>query len=83
MFIIYVTDLSTKNKLLRGGFPFLQKPKIQAVGKRKKIIFFSNSTAENPNFSYMRFFQKMLYVSWDHSFKNKRNHIKAQQFSTH
>ena len=36
MFIVYVTDLSTKNKKVKTGFTFLQKLKIQAVGNRKK-----------------------------------------------
>ena len=54
MFVIYVTDLSTKNKMLRRGFISLQKPKIQAVGKRKKIIF-SYFISEIPNFSFRAF----------------------------
>ena len=37
MFIIYVIDLSTKNKLKRRGFIVLQKSKMQTVGKRKKM----------------------------------------------
>ena len=36
MFIIYVTDLSTKNKKVKAGFTFLQKLKIPTVGNRKK-----------------------------------------------
>ena len=38
VFIISVIDLSTKNKMLRRGFVFLQKSKIQTVGKRKKLF---------------------------------------------
>ena len=36
MFIIYVTDLSTKNKKVKAGFTVLQKLKIPTVGNRKK-----------------------------------------------
>ena len=43
--------------MVRRGLIFLQKPKIQAVGKREKI-FFSYSISEIPNFSYMHFFRK-------------------------
>ena len=47
MFIIYVIDLSTKNKMQRRGFTFLQKLKIQTFGKREKCNFqsfhFNNS----------------------------------------
>ena len=39
MFIIYVIDLSTKNKMQRRGFIFLQISNIQTVGKRKKWYF--------------------------------------------
>ena len=38
MFIIYVVDLSTKNKMWRRGLKFLQKLKMQMVGKRKKTL---------------------------------------------
>ena len=38
MFIIYVTDLSTKKKMQRRGFIFLQKLKIQTVGNGKKLF---------------------------------------------
>ena len=41
MFIIYVIDLSTKNKVQRRGFIFLQKSKIMTVGNRKEKFFFS------------------------------------------
>ena len=56
-FITYVMDLSTKNKVQRRGFIFLQKQKIKTVGNRKKI-FFSQFISENPNFSYLCFFRK-------------------------
>ena len=36
MFIIHVIDLSTKNKIQRRGFTFLQKSKIKALGNIKK-----------------------------------------------
>ena len=39
MFIIYIIDLSAKNKRYRRGFIFLQKSKLQIVKNRK--IFFS------------------------------------------
>ena len=39
MFIIYVIDLSTKNKMQRRGFIFLQKSKIQTVGDTQKNFF--------------------------------------------
>ena len=39
MFIIYVIDLSTKNKMERRGFIFLQKSNIKTVGNRKKKLF--------------------------------------------
>ena len=58
MFIIYVIDLPTKYKMLRRGFTFLQKSKIQTVGKRKKYIFFSYFISVIPGFSYMDFFTK-------------------------
>ena len=38
MFIIYITDLSTKKKMQRRGFIFLQKSKIQTVGNGKKLF---------------------------------------------
>ena len=60
MFIIYVTDLSTKNKMLTRGFIFLQKSEIQTVGNRKEkfqLFHFRNSEF----FSY-ELFQKMLNV---------------------
>ena len=38
MFIIYVADLSTKKKMQRRGFLFLQKPKIQTVGNGKNFF---------------------------------------------
>ena len=41
VFIISVIDLSTKNKMLRRGFVFLQKSKIQTVGKKKKLSVIS------------------------------------------
>ena len=46
MFIIYVIDLSTKNKMERQGFKFLQKLKINIIGNRKNIFqffYFRNS----------------------------------------
>ena len=39
------------------------------VGKRKKNVFFSYFISLIPNFSYMDFFQKMLNVSSEYSFK--------------
>ena len=39
IFIIYVIDLSTKNRIKRRGFIFLQKSKIKTLGKRKKNFF--------------------------------------------
>ena len=38
MFIIYVIDSSTKNKMYKQGFIFLQKSKIQTVGNRRKVF---------------------------------------------
>ena len=69
MFIIYIIDLSTKNKTEKGGFKFLNKSKIQTVKPREKMSNYF--ILEIPNFAYMRFFQKMLYVSPKHSFKSK------------
>ena len=57
MFIIYVIDLSTKDKNVKRGFIFLQKLKMQTIGNRKKI-FFSYFISEVPNFSYMVFFRE-------------------------
>ena len=42
MFIICITDLSTKNKMQRRGFTILQKSKIKTVGNRKTIFFSVN-----------------------------------------
>ena len=39
MFIIYVIDLLTKDKMQRRGFKFSQKSKIQMVGNRIKNFF--------------------------------------------
>ena len=47
MFIIDVVDLSTKNKMLRRELIFLQKSKIQTVGKRKKTSRFKFETGKN------------------------------------
>ena len=47
MFIIYVIDLSTKNKNVRG-FIFSQKSKIQTVGNGKKKFFFTYFISEIP-----------------------------------
>ena len=66
MFIIYVMDLSTKNKMERQGFKFLQKLKINIIGNTKNIFqffYFRNSYL----FLYKPF-QKMLNVSPDHFF---------------
>ena len=41
-----------------GGMIFLQKSRIQTVGKPKKCFFFRYFVSEIPNFSYMGFFQK-------------------------
>ena len=38
MFIIYAIDLSTKNKIQRRGFIFLQKLKMQTFGKKNKFF---------------------------------------------
>ena len=46
MFIIYVIDLSIKNKMERQRFKFLQKLKINIIGNRKNIFqffYFRNS----------------------------------------
>ena len=36
MFMIYAIDLSTKNKMSRQGFIFLEKSKTETVGNTKK-----------------------------------------------
>ena len=54
----YVIDLSTKNKMERRGFIFLQKSNVQTVGNRKKKTFFCYFISEIPNFAYMGFFRK-------------------------
>ena len=54
MFIIYVVDLSTKNKMWRRGLKFLQKLKMQMVVKRKKNVF-SYFISEIPNFPVWTF----------------------------
>ena len=66
MFIIYVVDLSTKSKMQRRGFIFLQKSKIKTVKNKtkqqqqQKISYF---ISENPNFSYLleMLFGEMLF----------------------
>ena len=72
MFIIYVIDFSTKNKMYRQGFIFLRKPKILTVGNRKEN--FSDFLLEIPNFLIYVFFQKILNVSSEHSFKGLYPH---------
>ena len=72
MFIIYVIDFSTKNKMYRQGFIFLQKPKILTVGNRKEN--FSDFLLEIPNFLIYVFFQKILNVSSEHSLKGLYPH---------
>ena len=63
MFMIYVIDLSNKNKMLRRGFIFFQN-----TGRWKQIFF--SVILEIRNFSYMRFFffHKMINVSLEYSF---------------
>ena len=68
MFIIYVIDLSTKNKMQTQGFIFLQKSKINTVGNRKKN-FFHLIYFRKFQFFISAFVQKMLNVSSEHSFK--------------
>ena len=66
MFIIYVVDLSTKSKMQRRGFIFLQKSKIKTVKNKTKqqqqqqISYF---ISENPNFLYLleMLFGEMLF----------------------
>ena len=55
MFIIYITDFSTKNKT---GVHFFTKIKFTEGWKYKKTIFFSYFISEIPNFSHMGFFRK-------------------------
>ena len=73
MFIIYVIDLSTKNKMQRRGFIFLQKSKIKTFGNRKKkfqLIHFRKSLL----FIFV-FLQKMLNVLSEHSFKDQNTFL--------
>ena len=65
MFIIYVIDLSTKNKMLKTGFHIFTKIKNTDRLKLKKNTCFSYFISENPVFF---FFQKMFNISWEHSF---------------
>ena len=61
MFIIYVTDLSPKNKMQWWRLNFLQKSKLQMVGNKKKFYYF---ISEIPNFFYMGFFRKFSMFHW-------------------
>ena len=54
MFIIYVLDFSTKNKMYRGAFTFLQKSKVQIKKIRKKSQFFIHAF----------FFRKCAIFRW-------------------
>ena len=62
MFIIYVMDLSAKNK--KREVHIFRKMKNTARWKYKK---------KKNQFSYIRFFQKMLHVSLKHSFNKSYN----------
>ena len=55
MFIIYVIDLSTKNKT---GVHIFTKIKNTDDWKKKKNVFFSYFVSVIPDFSYMDFFRK-------------------------
>ena len=68
MFIIYVTDLSNKNKMQRRRFIFLQKQKIQTVGNREKKFCYCISLEK---FFYVSFFRKysMFRRNAQYSFK--------------
>ena len=72
-FIIYVIDLSTKNKMQRGGFIFLQKSEIKTVGNIKKKIFFQLIHFRIFLIFQNAFLQKMLNVSSEHSFKTVKD----------
>ena len=71
MFIIYVIDSSTKNKMYKQGFIFLQNQKYRRLEIEKK--FFSYFISEIAycilHLQKMHFFQKMLSFSSEHSFK--------------
>ena len=58
MFIIYVIDLSTKNKMWRRGSYFYKNQEYRRL--EKKYMFFSYFILEIPNFSYIFFFRKFL-----------------------
>ena len=60
MFIIYVIDLSTKNKMWRRGFIFFIKIKNTDGWKKKKKIFLVISFQKFLIFSYICFFRKSL-----------------------
>ena len=67
VFIIYVIDLSTKNKMWRRGFIFFKKSKIQVAGNRQKK--FQLFHFRNFEFFLYGLFQKLPIVSSEHSFK--------------
>ena len=54
MFIIYVIDLSTKNKMLKTGFHIFTKIKNTDRLKLKKNTCFSYFISENPVFFFFR-----------------------------
>ena len=58
MFIIYVIDLSTKNKMERRGSYFYKNQKHRWFEKEKQNEFFKYLISEIPNFSYMAFIRK-------------------------
>ena len=62
-----------KIKCKDGGSCFYKNKNYRPMEIEKKI-FFSQFISENPNFSYMRFFQKILNVSSEHSFKEIRKY---------
>ena len=65
----YVIDLSIKNKTeKRRASYFCKNKKYRPLEIEKKILF-GYFISESPYFSYMLFFQKMLNVSSEHSFK--------------
>ena len=68
MFIIYVIDLSAKNKIKDGGSYFYKNQKYRPL-EIEKIIFFSvNSFQKILIFFIPEYFQKMLNISSEHSF---------------
>ena len=70
MFIIY--KIYQPKIICKDGGSCFYKNKYRRLEIKKKSVF---SISEIPNFSYMGFFQKMLNVSSEHSFKYSSYHF--------